>query len=171
MSEQSSGTSSERVFGWDEKLAEGKAGEEVVARWLASQVYPERVEDMRHVRRMQDVDTDFFVGATGYEVKTDLRADATGNLFLELDALEKSRADIWLFYLPQRDWLFRFAHDDLLAYALAKADTLGKVVTTEHNGRRWSVRGVPVPMSELLLKLRGQLHTRLSSEVNIDGED
>jgi hypothetical protein len=157
---------SSKTYGWDEKLAEGKAGEEVVARWLEYHT-PGELRDLRADRFYQERDIDFLVGSDFYEVKTDLRADATGNLFLELDALEKSRADYWLIYLPQRDWLFRFAHADLLAYALAKADTQVRTVTTAHEqtGRRWSVRGVPVPMSELLLKLQGRLHTMITKEV------
>jgi len=169
MSEPSSVSSN--VYGWDEKLAEGKQGEELVAKWLEYGDESGTFLDLRDDRYYQQRDIDFAIGGVFFEVKTDLKAHETGNLFLELDALEKSRADLWLFYLPQRDWLFRFLREDLLAYALAKADSAARTVTTEHQGRRWSVRGVPVPMSELLLKLQGQLHTKLSVEVAAYDDD
>lgn len=156
----------QKLYDWDEKLAEGKAGEDLVARWLAHECGGDSVfKDVRDDKRYQEKDIDFVAGAVLFELKTDYKAHETGNLYLELDALRKSRADVWLIYLPQRDWLFRFNQYALAEYA-ERLPVEPKRVFSQRGKRIWSAVGVPVRMSELLLKLPGTiLYTGIREEV------
>lgn len=99
-----------KVYDWNEKLAEGKAGEEqVLAYWQGRLGANELLHDLRDDPAFRVIDVDFAVvhpvgGTVWYEIKTDKRAHETGNLFLEFEALETSKADYWLIFVPQRGW-------------------------------------------------------------------
>ncbi len=151
----------QRSYDWSEQLDAGKAGEEAVAHWLREQYGG--VVDVRSDPMYQAKDIDFRVGAVTFEVKTDYRAHETGNLFLEFGALEKSRADIWLVYIPQRRWLFRFSLEALRDYAelhLSEARTVHSF--DARTGATWIARGVPIRMSTLLLHLPAVLYSGVS---------
>lgn len=161
MNERSSGHSSkraQRVFGWNPQLEEGRIGEEVAYRWFIHK--GRTVVDVRDDPHYRRHDVDFLVDGIGVEVKTDTRAHETGNLYLEFNALRRSTAHYWYFYQKQRDWLFCFNHDDLLAYALAQPAADHRAATTEmDDGRTYEVPGVPVRMTRLLSDLAVGLDT------------
>lgn len=153
-------------FGWREKLEAGKRGEEAVLRWLGRMFGTGRVQDVRADPRFQARDIDF-VGpaADTYELKTDYRAHETGNLFVELEALQKSEADWWLVYIPQRGWVFQCFRGALLDYALEHWRDLRTVNShDEATGRTWQASGIPIRMTEFLLNVPCVLYTRINEE-------
>lgn len=158
------------IYDWHVKLAEGKAGEEAVKQWLDDHFATDGfVSDVRDEPDYQRIDTDFIHTSeagvrTFYEVKTDLKAHETGNLFLEFEALEKSQADYWLIFIPQRGWLFQFNRANLQKLAKENFADTRTVHSIVKDGSRWTATGVPIRMSELLLHLQATLYTGITTE-------
>ena len=165
---------SQQVFRMTTQLKVGAWGEAVAKRWLVAQGF--HVSDVRHDTYYQARDIDFIVDGYFVEVKTDKRADATGNLYLERAALEKSQAHVWIYIVPGRNWLFTFNHDDLLHYlhaALASGRTLRSVESQwsdkagadgDDPARTWRAQGIPFLMSELMTELTTSVHTKIPIE-------
>jgi len=95
------------LYRFGAQLAVGADGEERVAQWLTGRGYRvSRVDDRDRQRRGVDLLVEPADGGdrVGVEVKTDRRAHATGNLFLETISVDGEGALGWLFRC-EADWL------------------------------------------------------------------
>ena len=152
-------TKTETIHGWAEKLAIGKAGEEVVQRWLEQ--HAQAVRDVRDDPVFQRFDIDYLVTDHAgeqhtVEVKTDRRA--TDKLFIEFQALTKSTAEFWLMLAPKTGKLYCFRRALLLEYL---GQNLGRfyvfTIQSGRGGQRWSVQGVAPSITDLMAASEGRV--------------
>lgn len=124
-------------FGWEDKLAVGKAGEEQVLPWLERQF--EHVSDVRGHPYYRGVDVDFICDGWFLELKTDERASETGRLFFEQTALAKTTAHFWLVLVPGWDALYIFITGQLRRYLARSGHPLVRVgkPSRKANGETW----------------------------------
>lgn len=96
---------------FSESLKEGESGEHVVWNILQKQSNIRNVVDVRMDKKFQEKDIDFLVENmnrqfTSIEVKTDFKAQETGNLVYELSTsnnigcFEKTQAEYIMYYIP-----------------------------------------------------------------------
>lgn len=141
-----------KTFSWQAQLASGAAGQEAVKAWLLGAGYA--VTDVSADPRYQGRDIDFLVSGLSVEVKTEHAART--NLFIEFDALQKSTADLWVYYLPHKlgGWALVFDKLDLDCWVDTYADAFEvKTVRTQAGRRSWTVTGIAVPITRLLSAL------------------
>lgn len=139
---------------FDDDIQNGGIGEHVVWNFLVNNDNVSSVIDVRKIKRFQENDVDFLVTAADketmkyIEVKTDFKADLTGNLVYELTTsgnvgcFEKTKADYIYYYLPNSQTLYVINAIKLRAFVKSKGYELVKMGD--------SAEGYLVPISDLL---------------------
>jgi hypothetical protein len=149
-------------YDWHKKLHEGARGLRQVVRWLHSLGYG--IMDVSEHPSYQKLDIDLLVDGLTVEVKTDLKAKR--NLYLEFAALAKSRADVWLYYLPQlyNGTIIAFSKSELDLWLREYGDEFEpKAVRTGRGSRTWEASGIAVPMKRLFTDLAVNIWTGVES--------
>ena len=111
---------SDTVYEFNKSLSLGTIGEKIVLNWLYSIKDIDEIVDVRKDKKYQKIDVDFlaYIGASIYklEVKTD--SYPSGNIYYETisyvdknnkdvpGCMEKTRADLLLYYFEKFDELF-----------------------------------------------------------------
>ena len=128
-----------------EDLATGQYWEDKVARTLSRLGWFFRISDTRDSDILAQVPKTL-------EVKTDIRAQGTGNIYIETfnskqgkeSGLDASAADLWVYCIPHLMTLFLFARVDMKAYIDENIVDLRQVPGGDDN----SV-GYLIPITEL----------------------
>lgn len=104
-------------MGFAESLAMASIGEFAVWNYFNSLKTVKEILDVRDDKRFQQMDVDFLLldvnrQVSWIEVKTDFRADKTGNFVYEtstsgnIGCFEKTRADVIAYYVPSSNNLY-----------------------------------------------------------------
>jgi hypothetical protein len=150
------------VYGWRSQAAVGQMGVERVVKYLKSKGY--HVEDVSEDKDYQSQDIDLRVRGQKkqrwrtVEVKTDTYD--TGNIFLELvsssgkpGCVFKSRAQVWLYYLPKRNILLFMELPVLQLWLIEHCAEFKRVTVGSGSARGkgfYTIQGIKVPIVQLV---------------------
>lgn len=148
------------LYDFQEQLKKGQTGESLIAAYFSEQF---EVIPATDAQQRQGIDFTFVDRRTGksltVQVKTDEKAEITGNAFLETISVDKSggcqQKQGWIFtsvatwllyYLPQTSKLYIFELDALRAKMPSFAKQYPTKTARNHN---YNTHGICVPLKDL----------------------
>lgn len=146
-------------YSWNDQLAIGAQGEELVLSWLRSRGFS--IQDMRDRKSYQNEDIDFLVERGENEFFTaEVKTDTYDNwkMFFEMHtaegkpgALLKSRAKVWYIYKPKLNKIFVVEPSKVLVYIWLKGFNTDDALPVRNEIGQVRAYGLRLPIKSLML--------------------